>query len=404
MSPKHWRLHGRARGSTVASSRFASSGGSAGSTAGDFFIDWTNGSNSTGFGIFTNPWRSFTHASTSIPAGSTVYARAGTYDEELSQIAIPSGSTWNTVTRFANYNGETVWISPATGQNAVNFTSTDHFIEFDGINMRGPAPGAVFTVGSSGTQVHHIRLRNAQIVNDFSGGGVGSIFGYANDCQYSSLVLTGPGGVFGIYLKGSSNLIEHCEMSSVGGDGVQIYDGTGDPRNNIVRGCYIHDISTYDASGIGESQTDVRRWGIIIGGHDNYVYNNVIARISNNSSAVDIKAIQVFSGSSNHVWNNTITGCEGYSIRIESGVTNCEIFNNISWNNTLEMNDQGSGNTFQTNSTFNPHFVSSTDFHLTAASTSIDEGTTISTVTTDRDGVSRPQGAGYDLGAYEYIP
>jgi hypothetical protein len=51
----------------------------------------------------------------------------------------------------------------------------------------------------------------------------------------------------------------------------------------------------------------------------------------------------------------------------------------------------------------NPLFVneSSKDFHLQSTSPCIDKGASVG-VTNDFDGVSRPQGTGYDIGAYEY--
>ena len=42
------------------------------------------------------------------------------------------------------------------------------------------------------------------------------------------------------------------------------------------------------------------------------------------------------------------------------------------------------------------------DFHLKPASPCIDAGTTLAYVTTDFDSITRPQGIGYDMGAYEY--
>ncbi|HEX7556214.1 MAG TPA: choice-of-anchor Q domain-containing protein [Leptolinea sp.] len=50
-----------------------------------------------------------------------------------------------------------------------------------------------------------------------------------------------------------------------------------------------------------------------------------------------------------------------------------------------------------------PKFVSSTDFHLQSGSPAIDSGFNLgSVVPTDFDGVVRPQGAGNDIGAYEF--
>jgi hypothetical protein len=44
----------------------------------------------------------------------------------------------------------------------------------------------------------------------------------------------------------------------------------------------------------------------------------------------------------------------------------------------------------------------SDDYHLAPGSPAIDQGSTLAAVTTDRDGVARPQGQAYDVGAYEY--
>jgi len=56
------------------------------------------------------------------------------------------------------------------------------------------------------------------------------------------------------------------------------------------------------------------------------------------------------------------------------------------------------------NYTSDPLFVNSTaaDFHLYPGSSAINAGLTLPEVTTDFDGVRRPQGIGYDIGAYEF--
>jgi hypothetical protein len=51
-----------------------------------------------------------------------------------------------------------------------------------------------------------------------------------------------------------------------------------------------------------------------------------------------------------------------------------------------------------------PGFVNPpTDFHLQSTSPAIDKGTTISTIGTDFDGNVRPQGAAFDIGAFEVL-
>jgi len=56
------------------------------------------------------------------------------------------------------------------------------------------------------------------------------------------------------------------------------------------------------------------------------------------------------------------------------------------------------------NLTTDPKFLNpfANDFHLTASSPAIDAGLTLSDVTTDFDGISRPQGNASDIGAYEF--
>ena len=52
-----------------------------------------------------------------------------------------------------------------------------------------------------------------------------------------------------------------------------------------------------------------------------------------------------------------------------------------------------------------PLFVSATNFHLTAGSPAVDAGVNTAGlgVTVDLDGTPRPQGAAYDIGAYEGV-
>ncbi len=49
-------------------------------------------------------------------------------------------------------------------------------------------------------------------------------------------------------------------------------------------------------------------------------------------------------------------------------------------------------------------FVSpGSDYHLQGAALAIDAGATLWEITDDLDGNKRPQGAGYDMGAYEFV-
>ena len=54
----------------------------------------------------------------------------------------------------------------------------------------------------------------------------------------------------------------------------------------------------------------------------------------------------------------------------------------------------------------NPLFINPVngDFRLQAASPAIDAGVSLKNVTQDLNGIPRPQGAGFDIGPFEYLP
>jgi len=117
------------------------------------------------------------------------------------------------------------------------------------------------------------------------------------------------------------------------------------------------------------------------------------------------------------IYNNTVYNC-WMGIYINGGT------NNIAKNNLVANNDMGMVGAISSdyndvwNNTENyasavpgahdisldPLFVDAAngDFHLQASSPAINAGTALAEVTTDILGAGRPQGAGYDIGAYEY--
>jgi hypothetical protein len=107
--------------------------------------------------------------------------------------------------------------------------------------------------------------------------------------------------------------------------------------------------------------------------------------------------------------NNIMYGNAEYGINTSdchgSGVT---IRNNLFYNNpsgTWNMTYNGSDVSYTTSGNItssDPLFVNWwSDWHLQTGSPAINAGLTLSTVTSDFDGVSRPQGGAYDIGAYE---
>jgi len=115
----------------------------------------------------STPKQTLTNAVGCLAAGDTLLVRGGNYPESLTS-AVPSGTSWSSKVRIANFPGETVWLRPAGGLFAMFFghPSTPAYIEFDGINVDGSSVTA-FTIkveAGAGYNAHHIRFQNLKVI------------------------------------------------------------------------------------------------------------------------------------------------------------------------------------------------------------------------------------------------
>ena len=89
-----------------------------------------------------------------------------------------------------------------------------------------------------------------------------------------------------------------------------------------------------------------------------------------------------------------------------STITNCILWgdsaNEIHGDPVITYSDIQGGYSGEGNIDSDPLFIGSGNYHLTALSPCIDKGTAQGAPNTDIDGTPRPQGAGYDMGAYEF--
>jgi hypothetical protein len=159
------------------------------------------------------------------------------------------------------------------------------------------------------------------------------------------------------------------------------------------------------------------------------VMNNVV--VYNVSMGLQIAGYDTVSGTK--VYNNVFAWNGKVGIELWMSLSNVELKNNITYKNgragieayyatgggvvidhngsyghsdgDIRLSSTGSGNSFSytlgTNYIGDPLFVSTTNFKLQAVSPLIDKALANSLVTVDYDGVSRPQGAAPDVGAYE---
>jgi len=345
-------------------------------------------------------------AGTEAGAGNTVQVASGVYDEQLPN-KIPSGSGESTrfILKSATPKGAILKYSgDQSGYGTIGFTIDSHYITIDGFVIDGSADTNSFGIYFSSyntTAFQHIRISNNEIKNMTRDGiamGKGNFEVIGNQIHDTGCGCPDAGHCHGIYAGPYTvnSLFEGNQISYSCGYGLHFYDaGANSMSGNIVRGNIFHHNGLINVEA-----------GIIIGGHDNQLYNNI--SYSNEGAGIS----QTEGGVNNFISNNTIFNNTLYGFVMNSGTATLR--NNIFWNNGSSITVNGGTITSSNNicsstntgcSLFSdPRFVNAAtnDFHLQASSPAIDSGLILPGVTTDFDGVSRPQGSAYDIGAYEY--
>ena len=136
--------------------------------------------------------------------------------------------------------------------------------------------------------------------------------------------------------------------------------------------------------------------GLILAGDRNMAYNNVIFR---NDIGIQIA---YDSPVDTGIYNNTVYANRDAGIFVQQG-DRAVITNNIVYQNNPDVQNTGQNTTLSNNLTGDPHFVNApSDLSLRSDSQAIDAGASVGLVATDVNGVQRPQGGAFDMGAYEF--
>jgi hypothetical protein len=350
--------------------------------------------------------------------GNTLLIKAGTYNESFPNV--PSGTSTSPTVVRAN-PGDQVIITAPCCPTAVWLIDGKSYITLDGLIWDGANGVNNSTPGSCGCLVlinnsNHVVIQNAEARNCPTCVGAGFDLNVSSNTNTLRNVKShghGPAGSggsgcawgHGAYIASNNNVVEQSEFYSNTSLGIQVYGGGLNVTGNILRKNYIHNNSTSTSQACGE---------VIFGGHDNQFYDNIVGP---NTVGPGIQIDFDGPNGNQKVWNNTFTGIAGTAVSIGGGNTNSELKNCIIYNNGSQVSNSGTNTQFSTNLcqntqsgvcalTGNPLFVNPTgsppNFHLQSGSPAINAGTTLSAVPDDKDGVSRPQGAAYDIGAYEF--
>ncbi|MHC4713423.1 MAG: putative Ig domain-containing protein [Planctomycetota bacterium] len=404
--------------------------------AGDTYYVATDG-NDNDDGSSGSPWATLQHAVDTIQPGDSVIVEPGTY---VGCRIMSSGGAAAVKTLKAQTAGTVLLDQPSS--------SASH----DGIlEIEGPGQTVSYWViegfdvdGQSQTyrgidvrETTHITVRECTVTDAYTTG----IFAAFSDYMLVENNESYNNGEHAIYVNNSADYgtvrsnVAHDNTSgcihmngdvSMGGDGVMSYwlvekntcyntpssagincDGVSDSKilNNIV----------YDVNGNGIS---LYAWDGAEGSSRNLVYNNTVVMPSTGRWAIDIPTALYSQPdpTGNKIKNNILYNAHATRGSIEtysSSVPGFESDYNVvvdrfsidEGSSTITLSQWQSYGYDLNSITATPSelFVDpgAHDYHLKTGAPAIDAGTTLAEVTDDFDGNSRPQGDGYDIGAYE---
>lgn len=395
-------------------------------------------------GTEAEPWATVDHAASTVVAGDTVYVKNGIYNEMVT--VDNSGRAGNWIT-FQNYPGHSPVID-GTGvsppwQGLIHIEDKN-YIKISGFTIQDSSSMGISARGNS----DHITIENCHVINCVN---VGI---YAGNDVASADVATN----FII----DSNELESCN-TGLSEEVISLHDVDGFVvSNNYVHNNSKEGICPKVGCSNGEIYGNISTGntvGIYIGGrmkggdydqdidiHNNLCYSNTKSdieigtelggRLKNiniynnifNSSPRGIHSHGLAEGPGGNekenitIINNTFYNHSTQGLRFGSEAE--DYINNVVRNNIFDCNvgiaayEDISGaditidhNLFSGTSDYygtdyvqgDPEFVNpGSDFHLQSTSPAIDSGSAIEAPDDDFDGLSRPQGTGYDIGSDEY--
>lgn len=381
----------------------------------DFFVAVTNG-NDKYPGTQEKPFLTLEQGASILSPGDTLYVRGGTYQRTHYMWEPPSGISWKIPTTIMAYQKEKVVVKPLSGYSVFEFREKSQYIIMDGFIMDATGGHDGIRMGTGG---HHIRIANSEIKNAPHQGLLTSNGTFHEllklSIHHNGLTSNTPGQSHGIYMSGSNNLIENCDIFENGSWGVHIYSTNYKPSYNIVRSNRVFNNNRTNAGGPGI--------GVHVG-TNNLVYNNLVWG--------NRDGIMVDLGSSNSkIYNNTVYSNDRYGIWVGPRGKDSLVKNNIIYNSNTSFGlliSNGSGNSIISNNLiiaknpissldpnailtgnllgkgYDPKFQDPVnhDFRLTPGSSAIGSGLVIDEVKTDFDGVSRNMGGPFDIGSYAF--
>lgn len=393
--------------------------------AADYFVATTGDDGNAG--SQSEPWRTLQHAADTVGPGDTVSVRGGNYTGAY----IETSGTPSQPIVFQAFGGEVPSITADNPRTPDGFNLEGaSYVTVQGFAINGRSRAGIRAVTCG-----HVTIRN----NHADGNGTWGIFtGFCDDVLIENNVAANSGEQHGIYVSNSGdrpvirgNTIYGNYQAGIHMNGDGSEGGDGIISNAIVENNRIYDNGAGGGSGINCD-----------GVQDSIIRNNLVY----DEHASGISLYQIDGGgpsSGNLVANNTVLVASNgrWALNIQDGAIDNEVRNNILWNahsfrGTLDISEDSlpgytadhnvvmdrfttdGGDTvlslaeWRQQTGQDAHSLVSTpaalfadaggdDYRLAATSPALDAGETLADVPTDIVGVARPQGAAFDIGAYE---
>lgn len=421
--------------------------GASANSGGTYYVA-TDGSDSNP-GTEKEPWRTVRKAADTLAAGDTVFIKEGTYGERV--VPGNSGSVGEYIT-YRAFPGHTATIDGAgivlpTGWGGLFDITGRSYIKVTGLEIVNAGPGdehtGILVDGSSYVTLEGNYTRNTTS----SGIGVWDSNNVVIDGNEVELACN-DGGEECITVAGTddfivkNNSVHHSGPGTNGGEGIDVKDGSfnGEVYRNHVHhinrlGIYVDawDKHTHDIDVFGNEVHDCTAEGFTLASEQGgllenvNVYNNIAYHnqgsgitFSDEGTNRPLKNIEVINntlyGNGSSTWgggisvenpdidgltirNNACSRNVNFQMQAEVSVANLVVDHNL-------VNGYG-GYAHEIRGAdyveADPLFVNPAvgDFHLQQGSPAIDAGSSAGAPETDFEGTSRPQGNGYDIGAFE---
>ncbi len=391
----------------------------AASGSGNVFYVSTSG-NDANPGTLSLPWRTVQKAADTLVAGDTVLIRAGTY-ASTARITPRNSGTASAYITYKAYPGEHPVIVTDAGQGffiAGTSTSKKGYIEINGLTVTARA--VPFTTESCGTGIyveyaHHIRILN-NVVKDSGGSGIT----FETGSDYALIQ--------GNIVTGNTWGCSSWRGSAINFHRIMWYDQAAGyhniARNNLVYHNYhdpkyvlnhsdgnaftVDESNKMNASGTNppvliENNVAFDNAGPCLNVfyssntlfRDNTCYHNIT------DPYIADREITITGSSAIQAYNNILVPLSGHDAASQYSSSNLSLDYNLAYGGRFLV---GGAHDILAD----PKFVnasidpSTANFHLSLGSPAIDKGLGSQSAAVDYAGVARPQGAGCDIGAYEY--